>query len=107
MTVLIAVLAVGAGSLVFRVVPLLAAGRIPDRLTSLAGWAGLAVLAAMTVRAVLQHRDSSIPDAPMVAAISVGLGLMLAFRGRSVVVSVGAGASTYLLMAAALMTVFS
>jgi branched-subunit amino acid transport protein len=105
MTVLIAVLVVGAGSLVLRTAPLLAARRIPDRLTSLAGWAGLAVLAAMMVRAVLQHRDSSIPDARLVAAFSVGIGLLLAFRGRSVVLAVGAGGSTYLLIAAALMTV--
>ena len=105
MTVSIAVLLVGAGSLVLRVAPLLAARRIPDRVTSLAGWAGLAVLAAMTVRAVLQHRDSSIPDAPLAAAISVGIGLLLALRGRSVAISVGAGASAYLLTAAALMTV--
>jgi branched-subunit amino acid transport protein len=71
----------------------------------LAGWAGLAVLAAMTIRAVLQQRDPSIPGAPLVAAASVGIGLLLAFRGRSVLIAVGAGAATYLLMAAALMTV--
>lgn len=105
MTVLIAILLVGGGSLVLRVAPLLAARRIPDRLTSLAGWAGLAVLAAMTVRAVLQYHDPSVPGAPTAAAVSVGLGLVLAFRGRSVLVAVTAGGATYLLIAAALITI--
>ena len=105
MTVLIAVLLVGGGSLLLRVVPLLAARSIPDRLTSLAGWAGLSVLAAMTVRAVLHYHDPSVPAARTVAAVSVGLGLLLAFRGRSVLVAVGAGGATYLVLAAILITV--
>lgn len=52
MSVLIAVLLVGAGSLVFRLAPLLCARRIPDRLTVVAGWAALSVLVAMTVRKI-------------------------------------------------------
>lgn len=102
MTVLIAVLVVGAGSLAFRIVPLLVARRLPDQLARVAGWAGLAVLAAITVRAVALHRNDEVPGAPLLAAISVGLGLALAYWGRSVLVSVASGATTYLCFAAAL-----
>ena len=63
MSVLIAVAIVGAGSLVFRLAPLLGARRIPDRLTVLAGWAALSVLVAMTVRSVLDHQDPTVPGA--------------------------------------------
>jgi branched-subunit amino acid transport protein len=102
MTVLIAVLVVGAGSLAFRIVPLLGARRLPDRLARVAGWAGLAVLAAITVRAVALHRNSEVSSAPLLATISVGLGLALAYRGRSVLVSVASGAATYLCLTAVL-----
>ena len=44
----IAVLVVGLGSLAFRLVPLVAARRVPARLSTVAGWAGVAVLAAYT-----------------------------------------------------------
>ena len=39
MTVLLAVLVVGAGSLVFRLGPLLGADRLPTSVTRVAGWA--------------------------------------------------------------------
>lgn len=102
MTVLIAVLVVGAGSMAFRIVPLMGARRLPDRLARVAGWAGLAVLAAITVRAVALHRNSEVSGAPFLAAISVGVGLALAHRGRSVLVSVASGAASYLCLTAVL-----
>ena len=102
MTVLLAVLAVGAGSLIFRLAPLLGAERLPDRVTHVAGRAGLAVLAAITVRTVVQHHDPSVPAAPLVAALAVGLGLFLAFRGRSLPLSVATGVASYLVLSAAL-----
>ena len=102
MTVLLAVLAVGAGSLLFRLAPLLGAERLSDRVTRLAGWAGLSVLAAITVRAVVLHDDPSVSWAPLLAALSVGAGLVLAFRGRSQLVAVAAGAASYLVLAAVL-----
>ena len=105
MSVLIAVALVGAGSLVFRLVPLLGAHRIPDRLTVLAGWAALSVLVAMTVRSVLDHRDPTVPGAAFVAAASVGLGLLLALHGRSVLLAVAAGGSTYVVLSAAVVAV--
>jgi branched-subunit amino acid transport protein AzlD len=105
MTVLLAVAMVGAGSVVFRLAPLLGAGLIPHRLTVLAGWAGLSVLVAMTVRAVLRYQDPAVPAASLVAAASVGLGLVLAFRGRSVLLAVALGALAYLLLSAAVVAV--
>lgn len=102
MTVVIAVTAVGLGSLVLRLMPLLGAHRLPDKLARVAGWAGLSVLAAITVRAVALHRNSEVSGAPLVAAISVVAGLALAHRGRSVLVSVASGAATYLFLAAVL-----
>ena len=102
MSVLIAVLVVGAGSLAFRAVPLLGAQHLPTVLTNAAGLAGLAVIAALTTRAVLHHEDAGVRGAPFIAAVSIGIGLVLAFRGRSVAVAVAAGLATYLVLAAAL-----
>jgi branched-subunit amino acid transport protein len=104
MRVLLAVLIVGAGSLLLRLTPLLGAHRLPDRLSRVAGWAGVSVLAAFTIRAVLQHHDPGVPIAPVVAGLAVGAGLFLAFRGRSLLVSVAAGTACYLVLAAAATT---
>ena len=57
-TVLMTVLVVGTGSLLLRVVPLVGAGRLPDRVAAYAEHAGVAVLAAIVVRAVVLHRDA-------------------------------------------------
>ena len=102
----VAVALVGGGSLLLRVLPLLGAARIPDRVTVHAGRAGMAVLAATTVRTVVQHRDDSLTGAsvtaPVLAALAVGLGLWLAYRGRSLLVAVAAGLASYLTLAAVL-----
>ena len=80
--------------------------RIPDRVTVHAARAGIAVLAATTVRTVVQHRDDSVAGAsvtaPVLAALAVGLGLWLAYRGRSPLVAVAAGLAAYLTLAAVL-----
>ena len=73
-----------------------------EHLVSWLGLAGLAVIAAMSTRAVLHHEDAGVTAAPLVAAVSIGAGLLLAFRGRFVPVAVGAGLATYLVLAAAL-----
>jgi branched-subunit amino acid transport protein len=102
MSVLLAVLVVGLGSLVFRLVPLLGAELLPARLTRTAAWAGLSVLAALTVRSVATHQDASLPHlapAPLVAGVAVGLGLVLARRGRPVLLAVASGAAAYLVLA--------
>jgi hypothetical protein len=97
MTVLLAVAVVGAGSLFFRLAPLMGAHLLSDRLARVSGWAGLAVLAAISVRAVALHRDDTVPGAPLLApllaALAVGTGLVLAHRGRSVLTSVASGAA--------------
>lgn len=101
MSVLLAVLVVGLGSLLFRLAPLLGAERLPDRITRAAAWAGLSVLAAITARSVATHQDASVAQlvpAPLVAAAAVGLGLFLAHRGRSVLVAVATGAAAYLVL---------
>jgi branched-subunit amino acid transport protein AzlD len=106
MSVVLAVTVVGVGSLVLRLLPLLGATQIPDRLSVHAARAAMAVLAAMTVRTVLQHRDDSLAGAliaaPELAALAVGLGLWLAYRGRSVLVASTVGVATYLVLAAGL-----
>lgn len=102
MTVLWAVLGVGVGSLLFRLVPLAGPGRLPEQLSRVAAWTGLAVIAALSVRAVFQLDDAAVPAAHQVAALSVTAGLVLAYRGRSVLVAVGVGGSTYLIIAAIL-----
>ena len=89
--------------------PLLGGRRLPERLTTVAGWTGLSLLAAITVRTVAQHQDPALSDAPggaaAVAALSVGAGLLLAFRGRSTLVAVAAGGATYVLLCGLLTTV--
>lgn len=95
MTTVLALVAVGVGSLLFRVLPLLGAARLPDQAARIAGWAGTSVLAAITVRSVLHHEDGSVAAAPAVAAVSVGVGLFLAWRGRSVVTVLVAAVACY------------
>ena len=101
MNVVVAVAAVGLGSLLLRILPLVGARRLPDALAEVAEVAGLALLAALVVRTVVLHEDPAIPDASVVAALSAGVGLRHAFRGRSVLVAVSAGAATYLVLSAA------
>ncbi len=98
MNVLLAVLVVGAGSLAFRLVPLLTGRQIPPTVARGAGWAGLSVIAGITVRSVLLLEDSATPLAPLVAVVSVAAGLLLAFRGRSVLLAVGVGCASYVVL---------
>ena len=102
MTVLIAVLVVGTGSLLLRVVPLLGARRMPDRVATYAEQAGVAVLAAIVVRAVVLHRNDEVSGAPIVALLATTAGLVVAYKGRSVLAAVMAGAATYLAITALL-----
>jgi hypothetical protein len=104
MTTVLALAAVGLASLLFRTLPLLGAARVPGTAAMVAGWAGLSVLAAITVRSVLHHQDATIPFAVPVALVSVALGLVLTARGSHMLVALGAGAATYLALAAALAT---
>ena len=83
MTTVVALLLVGVGSVAYRMLPLLGAARVPEAVSTAAGWAGISVLTAVTVRGVLSHEDDSIPWAVPVALVSVGLGLALAARGPS------------------------
>lgn len=96
MSVALAVLVVGAGSLVFRLGPLLGADRLPAFLTRVAGWAGLSMLAAVVVRTLLTHRDPALPVAPLLGAAAVTVCLLLTARGASLLLAVAAGGATYL-----------
>jgi branched-subunit amino acid transport protein len=101
-SVAIAVLVVGLGSLLLRAIPLLAARRLPDRLAAHAEHAGLAVLTALIVRAVVLHRNPDLAAAPLVALAATVAGLVVAYRGRPLVVAVATGAVTYVAITAAL-----
>jgi branched-subunit amino acid transport protein len=107
MTTALALIVVGAGSLAYRMLPLLGAARVPGAVARVAGWAGMSVLAAITVRAVLHHEDGSLPAATAVpvAVVSVGLGLLVAARGRHTLVALAAGAGCYLVLGALLYVV--
>lgn len=96
MTTVVALLLVGAGSLAFRALPLLGATRLPEAVSRVAGWAGVSVLSAVTVRGVLDHRDDSIPWAVPVGVISTAVAMAVAARGRGRLVVLSVGAGTYL-----------
>ena len=96
MTTVVALLLVGAGSLAFRALPLLGATRLPDAVSTVAGWAGVSVLTAVAVRGVLDHRDDSIPWAVPVAVTSTAVAMAVAARGRGMLVVLSMGAGTYL-----------
>jgi hypothetical protein len=104
MSVALAVGVVGVGSLMLRLLPLMGASLIPDRLSVHGARAAMAVLAAMTVRTVLRHRDDtlagSLVTAPVLATLAVGLGLWLAYRGRSVLFASSVGLASYVVLAA-------
>lgn len=100
MTTVLALLAVGLGSLGYRLLPLLGAAHVPDQVSRVAGWAGLSVLVAVTVRGVLHHRDDATPGAVAVAVLAVALGLVLAARRLPMPVVLAVGAGCYLLVAA-------
>lgn len=102
MNVVLAVLAVGLGSLAFRLVPMLSGRQVPAPLARGAGWAGMAVIAGMTVRAKVLHEDASISFAPLVALLAVTVDFALAFRGHSVLLAVGAGCVAYVVSGAVL-----
>ena len=102
MNVLLAVLAVGAASMAFRLVPLLTGRQIPATVARAASWAGLAVIAGITVRSTLLLDDPSVPLAPVVAVSSVTIGFALAYRGHSVLVAAAAGCASYVLLGAVL-----
>ena len=102
MSVVLAVLAVGLGSLAFRLVPLLSGRQVPAPLARGAGWAGMAVIAGMSVRSTVLHEDDSIPFAPVVALLAVTVCFVLALRGRSVLLAVGAGCASYVVVGALL-----
>jgi branched-subunit amino acid transport protein len=101
MRTLLVVLVVAAGSLAFRLVPLLGAVAVPERASRVARGAGVAALTALVVRGVLQHREPGVPGAAAIAAAAVAAGLVVAGRGRSLVLVLGAGLGTYLVLAAA------
>jgi branched-subunit amino acid transport protein len=100
--VLLAVLAVGVGSMAFRLLPLLTGRQVPAALARGASWAGLSVIAGITIRSTLLLEDPGVPLAPVAGVLAVTVGFVLAFRGRSVLVAVGAGCASYVALAAAL-----
>jgi branched-subunit amino acid transport protein AzlD len=96
MTTVVALVLVGAGSLAFRLLPLLGATRVHEFVSTVAGWAGVSAMTAVAVRGLLQFRDDSTPYAVPVAVVSAGVALTFAARGRGMLVVLGIGAGTYL-----------
>jgi branched-subunit amino acid transport protein len=83
-------------------VPLLTGRQIPMALARGASWAGLSVIAGITVRSTLLLEDPGVPLAPVAGLVAVSVGFALAFRGRSVLLAVAAGCASYVVLAAAL-----
>lgn len=95
-----ALLLVGFGSVAFRVLPLVGAARLPDAVSRAAAWAGIGILVAITVRAVLQHQDPALALPVPAAVVSVLAGLVLSALGRPMLQVLLAGAGTYALLSA-------
>ena len=95
MSTLAVVLAVTAGSLAFRLVPLLGLVAVPERAARVARGAGVAAMTAMVVRGVLEHRDPGVPGAGVIAVAAVAVGLVAAARGRSLGVVLFCGLAAY------------
>lgn len=99
MTLLAAVAIVAAGSLLLRAVPLLTARHVPERLADAAGWAGLGVIAAMTVRGLLGPSPGCGLVTQLPALLAAGVGVLLAVRRVPTLIAVASGLGTYLLLA--------
>ena len=97
MTSLLVVLVVGAGSYGFRVAPLLLRDRVAvsARLDHLIRQAGTAALTALVVSSCV-HAGEQGAWVPVVAA--VGVGLVIAARGGSMLRIVACGLVVYLLL---------
>jgi branched-subunit amino acid transport protein len=101
MSTLAVVLAVTAGSLAFRLVPLLGLVAVPEQAARVARGAGVAAMTAMVVRGVLEHRDPGLPGAGVIAGAAVAVGLAVATRGRSLGVVLLCGLAAYGVLASA------
>jgi branched-subunit amino acid transport protein len=98
MSAWIAVIAVGVGSLVFRIVPLAFADRLigmtgVDRVLRHAGTAAVAAMAASSLdrAAVTSHVPALI--------VATAVGLVLTLRGKSMLTVVAVGLALYLVIA--------
>lgn len=101
MNLVLALTVVSVGSVLLRTVPLLGARALPDAVAETAGWAGVAVLAALATRAVAHHQDAAVALAPLVAAAAVGIGLVVVARSRSLLLGVAVCVAGYLAVVAA------
>lgn len=89
-----AVLVVAAGGFALRVIPLLAARHLPDEVSDIAAWAGLAAIVALIVRAVAGHGAG--PGGPLPASVALVIAMALACRGRPVLVALPVGVAAYI-----------
>lgn len=98
MALIAAVVLVAVGSALFRLLPLLAGARVPDRLTRVASFAGLSALVAIVTRGVLMHQPAGgVPSGTAIAAAgaSVMVGLIGARRGWPLALAVLCGLACY------------
>lgn len=100
MTTWLAVLLVGAGSYLFRLIPLLLAGRVswPDPVDRGLQHAGRAALVYLVVSAVLGSASAS-PAATAGACAGVLITLMLGLRGHRLAIVMIAGLVAWLAVA--------
>lgn len=94
MTAWLVVLAVGAGSYLFRVLPLLLLGRVPfgPRAEAAIRRGGLAAITALVV---VSTRQAAAGDAALPVLLAVGAGAVVAARGASMVRLLLYGGATY------------
>lgn len=92
-----AVLLVGAGSYLMRLLPLLLVGRlaVPDRVALALRDAGTAAIASLLVGSVTAVGRSPDTAGPVVLAVALSVASVLAVTGRAVVLVVLGGAAAY------------
>jgi branched-subunit amino acid transport protein len=97
MSAWIAVLAVGVGSLIFRIVPLAFADRLVGmaRLDRVLRHAGTAAVAAMAASSL--DRAATVTYVPALV-VAVAVGLWLTLRGKSMLTVVAVGLALYVVL---------
>jgi branched-subunit amino acid transport protein len=97
----IAVLAVGGGSYLARVLPLVlrGAGRTGPRVQRLLGYAGLAAITALVAAALRHYYDATDGRDGVAAVAATAVATLVSRWNRPFIVSIGAALAAYLVLA--------